>query len=80
MNWKNINLDSPYERSQNLLDPYNSETLLLEVACNCREITREAIRRQAIESIKGKYETALEILEDNLDNYLKEAQRERAIP
>jgi hypothetical protein len=79
MNWNNVNLDSPYERSQNLLDPYDFETLLLEVASNLPTITKETVRAQALISIKAKYKTALEILEANLDNLTKEAQRERAI-
>jgi len=79
MNWKHIGLNSQYEREQNILDPYDSETLLLEVACNLRIINRETVRAQAMESIKSKYKVAIEILEDNLDNLVKEAQRERAI-
>jgi SUMO ligase MMS21 Smc5/6 complex component len=80
MNWNNIDLTSPYELDQPILDSYDCKTILLEVACNIKDITRESVRRQAIESIKNKYETALEILEANLDNLTKEALRERAIP
>ncbi len=80
MNWNNIDLNSPYERQQNILDGYDSETLLLEVNCNLRDITRDTIRAQAMESIKSKYNTAVEILEANLDNYLTEALKERANP
>lgn len=79
MNWNNIDLNSPYERSQPILDSYDCETLLLEVAHNCREITRETVRAQAMESINGKYKTAIEILEANLDNLVAEALKERAI-
>lgn len=80
MDWKNIDLSSPYERSQDILDGYDSETLLLEIHCNLSEITRNTIRAQAMESINSKYKTAIEILDANLDNYLTEALRERAIP
>lgn len=79
MNWNNIDLNSPYERNQPILDPYDCETLLLEVSCNLKVINRETVRAQAVESIKGKYQTAIEILDANLDNLVKEAQRERAI-
>ena len=79
MNWNKIDLTSPYERSQDILDGYDSETLLLEVACNCKEITKETIRKQAMYEINLKHKTAVEILEANLDNYLTEALRERAI-
>lgn len=79
MNWNNIDLNSPYERSQYILDGYNSETLLLEINCNIADITKEAIREEAILSLRSKFDTAVSILEANLDNYLNEAQRYRAI-
>jgi len=43
MDWKNIDLTSGYERDQNFLDGYDFETLLLEIHCNMKEITKEAI-------------------------------------
>lgn len=80
MNWNNIDLNSPYERSQNILDSYDSDTLLLEVSCNIKDITKEAIREQALLTIKAKFDIAVEILEANLCNYLKEAQKYRNSP
>jgi hypothetical protein len=80
MNWNNIDLNSPYERGQNLLDPYTFEILLLEVACNVRDINKETVRAQAMESIKSKYQAAIDILDANLENITKEAKRQRAIP
>lgn len=79
MNWNNINLSSPYERQQDILDGYDCETLLLEVSCNLKEINRETVKAQALASIKAKYNTAIEILMANLDNLVAEAQKERAI-
>lgn len=77
MNWNNIDLKSPYEASRPIMDEYTSETLLLEVSCNLREINRETVRAQAIESLKAKYNEALRILEDNLDNYVQHALKYR---
>lgn len=77
MNWNNVNLSSPYESSQDFLDGYDFDTLLLEVECNCREITPEAVRQQAIDQLKVKYETAIEILEANLANITAYAQKTR---
>ena len=77
MNWKNIKLEDGYERDLNLLDPYDFDTLLLEINCNVKEINRETVKAQAMESIKAKYQTAIEILNDNLDNITKQAQKER---
>lgn len=79
MNWNNIDLNSPYELDQDILDGYDCKTLLLEVACNIKDINRETVKAQAIESIKIKYKTALEILEANLDNLTAHALKERAI-
>lgn len=79
MNWNNVDLNSPYESSQLLLDPYSFDTLLLEVSCNLREITPETVREQALESINSKYKTALEILEANIQNITNAALKERAI-
>ena len=77
MNWKNVNLNSPCESSQNLLDDYNFDTLLLEVHCNLPVITKETVKAQAMESLKVKYNTAVQILNDNLGNITKFAQKER---
>lgn len=79
MNWKNVNLKSPYERSQNLLEPYTFDILLLEISCNLREITTETVRAQALESINAKHREALSILNDNLNNITSQAQAERKI-
>lgn len=80
INWANIDLKSNYQCSLNLLDPYNFDTLLLEVHCNLPVINRETVKAQAMESIKAKYQTAIEILNDNLDNITAFAQKERAKP
>ena len=78
MNWKNVDLTRPAESSQNILDPYSFDTLLLEVECNCPVIDRETVRKQALAEIELKYQVALQILEDNLDNITNEATKVRA--
>ena len=79
MDWKNIDLESGYEKSQNLMDGYTFEDLLLEVYCNFREenLTPEEIKKHAISVIKAKYEEAIEILNDNLINITNHAKNER---
>lgn len=79
MNWNNIDLNSPYERSQNILDGYDSETLLLEIECNLPVINKATVKAQALASIKTKYETAISILNANLDNITNEALKTRSI-
>ena len=79
MNWKNIDLESPFEVEQDFLDGYNCSTLLLEVGCNVKVITKEAIRVQAMESLKNNFDSAVEVLDANLDNLYKAALKQRAI-
>lgn len=79
MNWKNVNLNSDYECSQNILDPFDFDTLLLEVACNIPDINTNTVLKQAMDSINCKYQTAIQILNDNLVNITKKALKERAI-
>ena len=71
--WNNIDLTDGYQRNLNILEPYNFETLLLELNCNIptKDLTKEAILKQAKDVIKAKYTEAMEILENNADNVLK---------
>lgn len=76
MNWNNVDLNS-HEVESNLLESYTFSTLLLEVNCNVKEINRETVKAQAMESINAKYKESIEILEANLDNITKKAIEER---
>lgn len=76
--WANVDLNSPCESALNMLDPYPFDTLLLEIHCNLPNITTATVKEQALKSIREKYNTALEILNDNLENITKHAQKERA--
>jgi hypothetical protein len=77
MNWNKINLDSPYESSQDILDGYDSDTILLEVSCNLKDINRETVRAQFEASLKSKIKSAREIFDANLDNYVNHALKHR---
>jgi len=77
MNWKNVNLNSPYERDSSILDNYTFDTLLLEISCNLRDINKETIRKQFITELENKVNSAKEIFEYNLDNILKDALKYR---
>lgn len=76
--WANIDLNSASESASNILDGYSFDTLLLEIHCNLREINTQTVKAQAMESLRSKYNTAIEILNDNLENITKHAQKERA--
>lgn len=77
MDWKNVNLESSYERAQNILDPYNFETLLLEINCNLRDINSETVRAEAMAQIRAKFEQAVHILDENLNSITQKAIEER---
>lgn len=77
MNWENVNLESKYERSQNILDGYSFDILLLEISCNIKNINKDTIKKQFEESLKMKIDSAKEIFEANLDNIVKQAIKER---
>lgn len=77
MDWKNVNLESSYERDQNILDPYSFDILLLEIGCNLREINKETIKKQFNESLESKIRSAKEVFNNNLENILNKALEER---
>ena len=77
MNWKNVDLNSAYERDQNILDGYSFDTLLLEISCNLREVNERTIREQFEISLRAKIDSAREVFENNLKNIVKMAIKER---
>jgi hypothetical protein len=79
MDWKNVDLKSNYERSQNILDPLNFDTLLLEISCNLRDINKETIKKQFLTTLESKINSAKEVFKNNLDNILAEALEYRSI-
>lgn len=77
IDWENIDLKSPFERSLNLVTPLTFETLLLEIDCNIPEITKGAIIMQFKEDISNRVEEAWEIFGANLDAIFDEATKNR---
>ena len=77
MNWENVNLESGYERDQNIIDPLNFDTLILEVYSNCREITESSIMQQFETDLKNRIYSAREVMKNNISNIAKQIQKER---
>lgn len=79
MNWKNVNLDDSYERDQNILDPLNFDTFLLEISHNIKtcDLTEENIKKEFEDRIKTRTAEARDIFRDNLKNITKQAIKER---
>ena len=79
MNWKNVNLKDNYERNQNILDSLSFDTLLLEISCNITDINKYTIMNQFNIDLENKIASAKEVMQNNLDNILKDAIEYRNI-
>lgn len=77
MDWTNVNLLSAYERDQNIIDPLNFDTLIMECHCNLREINESTVKAQFEEDLRSRITSAREILENNLKNIVKQVNKER---
>lgn len=80
MDWKNIDMNSAYERDQSIVNAYSTNDLLLEVNCNLTEITPATVMAQFEEALSANIDSARQVMADNLDNIVKEAIRYRKIP
>lgn len=77
MDWKNVNLENGYERDKNILDPYTFNTILLEIHCNIKDINSKTIIEQFEASLKSNIDSAREVFNNNLENVLKKAIKDR---
>ena len=78
INWENIDMSSPIERSINIIEPLTFETLLLEVACNLPHINKVQITKQFSEDMSRRIEEAWEVFRVNLDGLEKAAKEKQA--
>lgn len=79
IDWSNVDLNDSYQRDQNILDPYDFDTLLLEISCNIRDedLNISTIEKHAQDILKSKYQSALEIVRNNIVNIRNQAIKER---
>jgi len=79
MNWTNVNLSDSYERDQNILEPLNFDTFLLEISTNIKtcDLTEANIKKEFEERLKMRISEAKDIFKDNLANITKQAIKER---
>ncbi len=73
MDWKNIDLNSPSERNRSIINSLSFDILLLEISCNLQEINKRTIMEQFEEDLQSRIITAREVMNNNLDNILKNA-------
>lgn len=77
IDWNNIDLTSEYERDLSLIDGLSFSTLLLEIDCNLRVISRETVAQQFKEDLESRVIEALEIFTANVDSIVAYAQKYR---
>jgi len=79
MDWKNISLNSQFERDQNLIENKTFDIFLLEVECNIKNISKEEIQKHFKNTLQGVIDVATNVFNSNLDNILKDANKTRKI-
>jgi len=73
MDWKNVNLESAYESSRNILEPISFDDLLLVMSCNVRNISKDTLMKEFTEMLAAKVTEAEEIFMNNAESILKKA-------
>ena len=63
--------------SDNLLDEITFDELILTVHCNCKEITKSAVRRELAEIMAIHRQDMMHLLENNIDAIMAEARKGR---
>jgi len=76
--WNNIDMNSPYETSLNLVENLTFDTLLLEVQCNCKTIDEQSVTAQFEEDLRSRIESAREVFQANLQSIIRKAKLTRA--
>ncbi len=76
-NWSDLDLTDDYQRNLPILDSYSIDVLLLEINCNIKNINKESITAQFMESLNQNINSAKEIFFDNLDNIEKISLKNR---
>lgn len=72
--WKlGIDLD----RSDNLMDGFTFDDIILQVHCNCREITEQTVRKEVLELATARLDDMCELLNRNIGVIMMEARKGR---
>lgn len=77
IDWANVDLNSAYESSRNILEPYTFDDILLECEHNIRGINTETVKAQFEEQLQCKIREARETFADNLKNIVEKANEYR---
>jgi hypothetical protein len=77
IDWSNVNLEDTMNHNLNLIDGLTFGALLLEINCNIPEINAATVREQFGKDLANRCQEAREIFEDNIDNIIAAARKER---
>jgi hypothetical protein len=77
IDWQNIDMNSAYETSLELVDGLTFDTLLLEIGCNCREINEKTVTEQFEADLERIVSSARDIFKANLKNIVEKARETR---
>lgn len=63
--------------SDNMLDGFTFDDVILEVHHNCRQITSDQVRKQVHEILANRLEDLDYLLENNIEEIMQEARKGR---
>ena len=65
--------------SDNIMDGFTFDDIILAVRCNCSTIDTKAVLRSAREILEGRMEDYRFLLENNLDEIVAEVKRQKGV-
>ena len=65
--------------SDNILDGFTFDDIILAVRCNCSTIDRKAVLQTAREILEGRMEDYKYILMNNLDEIIAEVKKQKGV-
>lgn len=74
--WK---LGNDLSTSDNMLDGFTFDDVILAVHHNCREITPDQVRQQVHEILANRLEDLNYLLENNIEEIMQEARKGREV-
>lgn len=77
IDWNNVDLDSAFESSRNLIEGLTFDCLLLEINCNLRDINHATVTAQFETDLQSRISEARDIFKSNLTNIVNHARKQR---
>jgi len=77
IDWNNVDLNSPCESYQNLIENLTFNSLLLEINSNLSVIDEKTVAAQFEDDLQGRVRESRDIFRANLANIIAHAKKER---